>query len=240
MAVATTRVVLVRHAESVAQVEGRIAGHRTCTGLSARGRRQATALRSRLDATGGLRPVTAVYTSVIRRAVETAEVLAPALDAPQPVPLCDWCELHMEPVDGLTWAELRTRHPVDGDPDDPDRPRVAGAETWSALYARIGTNLRRIATDHAGERVVVVTHGGSIGASLVAFGHVPVADAVTVIRSIRNTSLTEWRHSAGRWHLDRFDDATHIEATPGLHDPTPHQRVRSAGQRRRPTRRTLR
>jgi probable phosphoglycerate mutase len=165
--------------------------------------------------------VAAVYTSVIRRAVETAEVLAPALDAPESVPRCDWCELHMEPVDGLTWDQLRDRHPVDGDPDHPDRPRVAGAETWSALYERIGTNLHRIAADHPGERVVVVTHAGSIGASLVAFGHVPVADAITVIRSIRNTSLTEWHHRDGRWHLDRFDDATHIEATPDLHDPPP-------------------
>ncbi|MGH2686993.1 MAG: histidine phosphatase family protein, partial [Actinomycetota bacterium] len=44
----------MRHGESQAQVDDLIAGHTTCRGLSALGRRQAEALRDRLAATSEL------------------------------------------------------------------------------------------------------------------------------------------------------------------------------------------
>lgn len=206
-----TRVVLVRHGESRAQVEGLVAGHTTCTGLSPRGRRQAEALRDRLAGTGELGPVDVVYTSVQARAVETAGIVGPALGArPDAAEDCTWCELHPGVAEGLTWAQLRQRHPADGDPDDPYRPRVAGAETWSGLYERVGRGLQRLVRTHPGQSIVVVGHGGTVGASLVALGEVPVERGVEVVRSIANTSVTEWHHTGTTWRLHRLDDAEHL------------------------------
>ena len=73
-----TRLVLIRHGESVATVERRIGGVRTCAGLSPLGRKQAEALAARLARTGELK-ADAVVASTMRRAVETAEIIAPAL-----------------------------------------------------------------------------------------------------------------------------------------------------------------
>ena len=47
-----TRLFLIRHGESVAQVEQVVMGHDQCRGLSPLGRRQAEALRDRLSRTG--------------------------------------------------------------------------------------------------------------------------------------------------------------------------------------------
>src|SRR5262245_41383271 len=64
----------IRHGESCYNAEGRLQGQ-SHTPLSPLGRRQAEALAATL----GTRPVTAVYSSPLARAVQTAEPLAAAL-----------------------------------------------------------------------------------------------------------------------------------------------------------------
>ena len=73
-----TRLMLVRHGESRATIEKFFGGPRSCTGLTDTGRRQAEALRDRLMA-GRDFQATALYSSKHSRAVETAQILAPAL-----------------------------------------------------------------------------------------------------------------------------------------------------------------
>lgn len=69
---------LVRHGESRATIEKFFGGPRSCTGLTDTGRRQAEALRDRLMA-GRDFQATALYSSKHSRAVETAQIIAPAL-----------------------------------------------------------------------------------------------------------------------------------------------------------------
>lgn len=207
---AETRLVLVRHAESRAQEEGRLPSHDACTGLSARGRRQALALRERLLASGELAACAAVYTSVVRRAVETAETIAPALGARPFPPECDWCELHAGDAEGLAWSEVAERFPPRGSADDPFDARIPGAETWADFFVRAGARLRRVAHDHPGEQVVVVCHGGVVGASFVALGEQPLGRGNSYTREVLNTSLTEWRFDGEGWCLVRFNDAAHL------------------------------
>jgi broad specificity phosphatase PhoE len=61
-------------------VNGYLSGHDACQGLSDLGRTQVAALRDRLVATGELAETHRVYTSLLRRAVETTEIISPALD----------------------------------------------------------------------------------------------------------------------------------------------------------------
>ena len=221
-----TRLVLIRHGESRAQVDGLVAGHATCSGLSPQGRRQAEALCDRLAGSGELGRVDALYTSVQARAIETAGIIRPALGGVREATEdCTWCELHPGMAEGLTWTQLRQQHPADGDPDDPHRPRVAGAETWSGLYQRVRDGLHQLVRDHPGQRIVVVGHGGTVGASLVALGDTPVERGVDVIRRVANTSVTEWHHTGTTWRLARFNDAEHVphlrhwaSRSPGLPD----------------------
>jgi probable phosphoglycerate mutase len=171
-------------------------------------------LRDRLAATRELQAVDVVYTSILPRAVETASLIAPALATPrEAIAECDWCEIHAGEAEGLTWDVIAERYPA-GDAfvaeNDPFISRFPGGETWAEFAARAGARLRRVAVEHAGARVVVVSHGGIIGASFVALGDLPIGRVIPMTHAVQNTSITEWRHVDGTWTLGRFNDAAHL------------------------------
>lgn len=207
---APTQLIIIRHGESQAQVAGRFSGHSTCTGLSALGRAQAERLRDRLMKTGELGAVDVVYTSILARSIETAAIVGPALGAVAHQPECDWCEIHAGAAEGHTYKEYFERYPVGDDPDDPFRSRFPDGETWAQFYVRVGARLRRVATEHPGRTVVVVGHGGTVGASFVALGNVPPRGATAFTHEAVNTSITQWRWSGADWRLARFNDAAHL------------------------------
>ena len=72
------RLILIRHGEAHAGFTGPIAGPRGCAGLTDLGRRQARALRDHLAATGRVR-ADVLISSVLPRAIETAQIIAPGL-----------------------------------------------------------------------------------------------------------------------------------------------------------------
>jgi 2,3-bisphosphoglycerate-dependent phosphoglycerate mutase len=213
----STRLVLIRHGEARATVDGVVGGHLGCRGLSDRGVRQVRALADRLAATGELGTVDLLVTSVLPRAIETAELIAPALGwMPASIPHnCDFCELHPGACDGMTWEEFGR---VYGDPDmgaNPYVPLSPGGESLAGFHLRAGRALTEVVADHPGETVVVACHGGVVGVSMVmwlglaAFGRY-------VERQVDNTSLTEWvlpiPGASGRAvpRLVRFNDAAHL------------------------------
>jgi probable phosphoglycerate mutase len=213
-----TRLVLIRHGESRSTVDQVVGGHEGCTGLSDRGRRQAEALASRLQDTGELSDASVLLTSILPRAIETAEIIAPALGGLVAKQDCDLCEIHPGEADGLTWEEFRSRYMPEG-PRDPYRVWSPGGESWANFMARVGTTLGEVAKRHAGETVVVVCHGGVIEGAFSAFGNQPLRRPFDV--SLENTSITEWRWGDQaplpgrppgevRWKLVRFNDAAHL------------------------------
>lgn len=206
-----TRLVLIRHGESRSTVDQVVGGHAGCTGLSERGRHQAGLLRDRLDRTGELAGTSALLTSILPRAVETAEIIAPALGGLVAEQHCELCELHPGEGDGLTWEEFRARYMPDG-PRSPYRAPSPGGESWAVFTARVGSALLDVAERQAGRTAVVVCHGGVIEGSLGAFGHQPLRRPFDV--AIENTSITEWAlppDGDGRWRLVRFNDAAHLQ-----------------------------
>lgn len=212
-----TRLVLIRHGESNSTVQRIVGGHEGCTGLSERGRHQAETLAGRLRRTGELAGVSALLTSVLPRAVETAEIIAPALGGLVPDRRCELCEIHPGEGDGLSWEEFRDRYlPADGS-RSPYRAWSPGGESWATFMARIGTTLGEVARRHQGQTVVVVCHGGVIEGSFAALGNQPLRRLFDV--ACENTSITEWSRwedDAGpppeevRWRLVRFNDAGHL------------------------------
>src|SRR4051794_21904722 len=109
-----TRLVLIRHGLSQCTVDSIVGGIKGCTGLAPEGRRQAELLRDRLVRTQELVDADVVYTSVLPRAIETAEIIAPGLGAVGESPAKQDAELsELEPgeADGLTWAEYSQRYP---------------------------------------------------------------------------------------------------------------------------------
>lgn len=169
------------------------------------------ALRDRVVSTGEWSDVSAVYTSILQRAVETAEIVRPGFGDLETSAECDFCEIHAGEAEGLPWAEFEERYPQARETlANPFQRRMPGAETWAEFYVRAGARLRRIADDHPGERVLVVCHGGVIGASFIALGDVSMRMAAHLMADSQNTSMTEWRLSGDEWRLTRFNDHAHL------------------------------
>ena len=106
------RLVLIRHGDAHAGFHGVIGGPRGCTGLTDWGREQANALRDFLALSGRVR-ADVLLSSVVPRAIETAEIIAPGLGIDAFGRDCDLCEVHTGEADGLEWAEWGFRSPVD-------------------------------------------------------------------------------------------------------------------------------
>lgn len=189
-----------------------VGGHEGCTGLSPHGRKQAAALRDRLRRTGELSDVAALYASVLPRAIETAEIMAPALGDLEVAQECGVCEIHPGEADGITWEEFKQRYGVPTrSPADRYRSWAPGAESWAMFVARVGASLLQLAERHAGHNVVIACHGGVIESSFVALGGLPIARPFDLF--VENTSMTEWvtaDDDGGRWHLARYNDAAHL------------------------------
>jgi probable phosphoglycerate mutase len=209
-----TRIVLVRHGEARCNVAGVVGGRRGCTGLTDLGRRQVEALAARLDASGELAGASALYASILPRALETASLLRDALGDGElaVVADCDLCELHPGEADGLAWQDMIDQF---GSPEwdaDPDLLIAPGGESWSGFVRRAADAVRQLATRHPGELVVAAVHAGVIESTLIDFlGLAPAASRRGWVR-IRHASLTEWEWepSAERWVLVRFNDAAGV------------------------------
>ncbi len=142
-----TELLLVRHAETEWNREGRWQGHADPP-LNEAGRAQAHALARSLAG----EEVDAIYTSDLRRAAETAEILAVSLGHPT-IRDPDLREIDVGSWSGLTRAEVAERYPGWETHD---------GESTDALQARVVAAVRRIAERHPGGQVLIVTHGGSI------------------------------------------------------------------------------
>jgi probable phosphoglycerate mutase len=218
----TTRLILIRHGQSWHKVRGIIGGPKGDTGLTEQGRAQAARLRDRLarraDLTGA-----ALYSSTLPRAVETAEIIAPALGATAPTRHCGLCTYHYpEAADGMAVDEFQR---VLGRPGGGVyRAYEEGNEAWAQLLARVGAALFEIAIANAGRTAVLVAHNETVQASLTALGELPIRRHFDV--GFADTSITEWATEddpAGsgppawafpRWTLVCLNDAAHLELEP--------------------------
>ena len=218
---------LVRHGESRAQEQHIVGGHAGCLGLSERGRAQARALARRLAASGELAGASALYTSLMPRAIETAAILVEAVGGHRVVQDCDFCEHHPGEGDGLSYEEFDRRWPAP-DPElwSADLRRDPGGETWTEMATRVARGLDGVLARHPGETVVVVCHGGVVVHSLVRWlGLEPGWHAGRAWLDPVNTSLTEWRFGGDRFllgtvgvELVRFNDHSHLLGATGSPD----------------------
>ena len=83
---------------------------------------------------------------------------------------------------------------------------VPGAETNEAFAARAAAAITDIAAGHPGERVVVFSHGGTIGTILsVASGSRPFA-----FLGSDNGAISTIVVSGDKWHVRGFNDVSHL------------------------------
>ena len=199
-----TQVDLIRHGAYTETENGRYLDD---PGLSPEGVQQSESLRGWLARTG---EVTAdvVVSSPLRRARETAAILAPALGAPTLVEpdLEEW-----RSDDGsLSPEEFAERWNALSEARRPYARVVPGCENWLEFSARVQIALNRITQEHEGKNIAIVSHGGVIQAAFLYFLGVGVGTIPGV--SLENTSITTWARAdpALKWVLMRYNDHHHL------------------------------
>ncbi len=152
-----TTLLLARHGETDSNRETRWQGFAELS-LNEQGREQASALADELEDVA----LGAIYSSDLRRAYETALVVAERKGL-SVTPLRELREVDVGSWTGLTQQEVKERVP-DGYREMRARSGRGweGGETYAELADRVLEALLRIAREHPGDAVLVVTHSGPI------------------------------------------------------------------------------
>ena len=154
---AATRILLARHGETDWNRIGRWQGQADPP-LNDDGQAQAAELAEQLVGDG----IAAIYSSDLRRASETADVIGARLGL-EVVLDRGLREIDVGSWSGLTRAEVEERFP-EGFARWQGGEIGHDGETSEELTERVVATVERIAAAHEGETVLVVTHGGAIRA----------------------------------------------------------------------------
>jgi alpha-ribazole phosphatase len=197
-----TRLILVRHGETVWNVERRFQGQRD-TALNARGREQARQVAERLRD----EPIRAVYSSDLTRAVDTARAIAAVHGLPVFTDAAlrernfgEWEGLSREEVIAR-WTEAweRWRRAECAPP---------GGEAVEEIAARVRAKIAEIVSAHPNETVVIVGHGGSVKAAVLWVMNKPLTDWRTF--RIDNASISILQFHPDRVEVAQLNDTQHL------------------------------
>ena len=158
-----TRILAIRHGETAWNVDTRIQGQLDID-LNDTGRWQAKRTAQAL----AHEDIAAIYSSDLRRAFDTAQAIAHALQARHTSgarsvrPHVGLRERHFGHFQGMTWADIETTWPDEARlwrQRDPHWAPQQG-ESLLQLRERIAQCVHSLASQHLGEQIVLVAHGG--------------------------------------------------------------------------------
>jgi len=159
--VEATRIIAVRHGETAWNVDSRIQGQLD-VGLNDNGRWQARRVGEALAA----EPISAVYSSDLGRAHQTAQTIAEAAGI-DVVPTEGLRERGFGLFEGKTFDEIHQtwpEHAQNWRRRIPEWKPPEGGESLLELRERVTRTLTELAARHPGEQIVVVAHGGVLDA----------------------------------------------------------------------------
>jgi len=190
------RILLVRHGENRANLTKEFSHRSVDYPLTAKGRLQAEQTATYLKRY----PVTQVFTSPLKRARETAQIIAAAVGAPLST-LEAFRETNVGVLEGQAPTEATWRQHdaiigawIAGDV----AARFPGGESFLELVARVREGYTQICRGRDGETVVLVAHGGSLGLPLLEL--VPRLNR-EALRSHPNCAVSELSAAAQGCHL---------------------------------------
>ena len=203
---------LVRHGETVGNLEDRIQGHEDSP-LSELGVGQVQAIADRL----AQESFAAIYSSDLGRARATAEAVASRHDLP--VQTTDLLrEAYFGLVQGLTAEEFAQRYPAEFRKwrEDSVANRPPEAERVESVVQRCGAFLEHVEKKHKdGERVLAAVHAGSLRGVICAACNLPVTCYTRIRSANASLSIVEL---GDRPALCLLNDTCHLRSS-GISDP---------------------
>ena len=192
-----TTILLARHGETDWNLEGRFQGWADPP-LNATGRAQAVDLSVTLMA----EELAAVYSSPLRRAYETAEVVA-ASHGLEPATVDALREVDVGSWSGLTRAEIEQQFPEQYARWLDYGQGWEDGETYEQMAERVVAALLELASGHDGGRVVAVTHGGPMRAASAFADRVSYEESRRRSPVVGNAAVLEFAVESGA--LRRLD-----------------------------------
>ena len=194
---------LVRHGESEGNVDGLIQGWIDAA-LTEQGRAQAAAVGLRFAE----EPVSAIYSSTLARAYNTAEAIA-SHHAHEVQAFDDLREHHFGQAEGLSWTEAADRWGLHGKNWRHRDELIPDTEPMAVFHERVVTKVEELIGAHEGELAVAVAHGGVVGQFVQ---HVLGLGANGALRlTVGNCSVTLLDHIDGVTVMRTFNDRCHLE-----------------------------
>jgi 2,3-bisphosphoglycerate-dependent phosphoglycerate mutase len=207
-----TEIYLIRHADALPDAAEAVGGGYDEQDLSDLGRRQAQALSARFASV----QLSAIYSSPLGRARQTAEAVATSTGRQVQIDL-DLREVALGPIGELEAAEI-SREEIAKRLRDRLREiavvavasgkwsSIPGSEPSGELRLRVVNAVQRIAGQHQGQRVAVVSHGGAINAYLAAI----LGIERDYFFPAANTSVSTIRVKGQRHMLFALNDVSHL------------------------------
>jgi probable phosphoglycerate mutase len=198
--------VLARHGQTALTARKRFSGVRSDPELTSAGRDQAERLASAVSELGS---VDSVLASPLRRAQETAQIIADRLGLPvhtdQRLVECDFGRW-----DGLAWAEIER--------DWPDElagwlksTAVAppGGESFDSVAVRVRAIQDELQHAHPGRTVLLVSHVSPIKLLVSQALGAPVESIYRMELSVASLTVIQW-YADGFASLRRYNDTAHL------------------------------
>lgn len=200
-----TKICLIRHGETAWNAELRIQGHRDLP-LNETGMRQAEALAKRLAG----QHFDAIYSSDLLRARQTAQGFADAQGLP----------VQLEPElreRNFGCCEGKTREEILADDADVARMLAArppdyvlpGGESLRQHLDRVIACLSRLARQHAGQTLAVVSHGGTLDLIYRQVHGVPIERPRDF--PLPNASINWLIVQGDDWRFESWGDTAHLD-----------------------------
>ena len=203
---AATRICLVRHGETAWNAEGRVQGQIDVP-LNDVGQAQARAVSAAL---GGER-FTAIYSSDLVRVTQTAAPTALSLGLPVALD-ARLRERHYGMFEALTYAEVRTKHPQEYarfQAKELDYDFRSG-ESLREFNERSLACARALAQRHAGQSILVFTHGGVLEMVYRYAKNTGLASPRDF--EIPNAAINRVEISGEAWRVLQWAECGHLEA----------------------------
>jgi 2,3-bisphosphoglycerate-dependent phosphoglycerate mutase len=200
-----TRILAIRHGETAWNVDGRIQGQLDIP-LNAMGQWQVHRLALALAGEG----VAALYSSDLLRAVETAQAVARG----------SGLSVHTDQglrergfgvFEGLSYDEVNHRWPVESErwrQRDPEFAPPSG-ETLTQFFERSVATVSRLAQQHAGQTIAVVSHGGVMDCLYRAACHLALNASRTW--GLGNANINRLLYTTQGFTLIGWSDSFHLD-----------------------------
>ena len=203
-----TRMIIIRHGQSIANAQSRFAGHSDFD-LTELGHEQARRAAEYLYNSG--EKIDKIYSSDLLRAHNTAAPFAQKYDLP------------INDTEGLReifagkWESMRVEDIFEQDKDafviwrtDIANARCTGGESTQELYTRIISFVKELAKENEGKTILLATHATPIRA-IECCSHGWGGERLGDVNFVRNSALNIYEYEDGEIRAIKTDIVDHLD-----------------------------